>query len=36
MQMHNSGASVAKIRSTIEATYKSQYETMTPTSPPPK
>jgi hypothetical protein len=35
MQMHKSGASVAQIRAAIEGKYRSQYETMTPTSPPP-
>jgi hypothetical protein len=36
MQMHKSGASVAQIRAAIEGTYRSQYDTITPTSPPPK
>jgi hypothetical protein len=36
MQMHNAGSSVAQIRSAIEGTYRSQYDTMTPTPPPPK
>jgi len=35
MQMHNSGASISAIRSTIESRYRSQFQTMTPTSPPP-
>jgi hypothetical protein len=35
MQMHNSGASISSIRSTIEGRYRSQYQTMTPTSLPP-
>jgi hypothetical protein len=35
MQMHNAGASVAQIRTAIEGTYRAQYDTMTPTSPPP-
>jgi hypothetical protein len=33
--MHSSGATIAQIRSTIESTYRSQYQSMTPTSPPP-
>jgi hypothetical protein len=35
MQLHSSGASVSQIRKTIEERYRSQFETMTPTSPPP-
>jgi hypothetical protein len=35
MQLHSSGASVSQIRKTIEERYRSQYQTMTPTSPPP-
>jgi hypothetical protein len=35
MQMHSSGAGVSQIRSAIEARYRGQYETMTPTSPVP-
>jgi hypothetical protein len=35
MQMHGSGASVSQIRAAIEGKYRSHYETMTPTSPPP-
>jgi hypothetical protein len=35
MHMHNAGKSVREIRAAIEATYRPQYPTMTPTSPPP-
>jgi hypothetical protein len=35
MEMHNRGRSIGEIRSTIEATYRPQFGTMTPTSPPP-
>jgi hypothetical protein len=35
MQMHNAGKSVREIRAAIEATYRPQFGTMTPTSPPP-
>ena len=33
MQMHQSGADLATIRSTIEAKYRGSYPTMTPTPP---
>jgi hypothetical protein len=36
MQMHNSGASISQIRSTIESRYRPHFATMTPTAPPPK
>lgn len=36
MQMHSSGASVSQIRKTIEERYRSEYPTITPTSPPPE
>jgi hypothetical protein len=35
MQMHEAGKSVREIRATIESTYRAQFATMTPTSPPP-
>jgi hypothetical protein len=33
--MHNSGVPLSEIRSTIEGRYRSQYQSMTPTPPPP-
>jgi hypothetical protein len=36
MEMHNAGKSVREIRAAIEATYRHQFGTITPTSPPPK
>jgi hypothetical protein len=33
MQLYSSGASIAAIRSTIEAKYRRSYPTMTPTPP---
>jgi len=35
MEMHNAGKSVREIRATIEATYRPQFGTMTPTPQPP-
>jgi hypothetical protein len=36
MQMHQSGADLATIRSAIEAKYRSSFPTMTPTPPVPR
>jgi hypothetical protein len=33
MQMHDSGADIASIRSAIEAKYRASFPTMTPTPP---
>jgi hypothetical protein len=35
MEMHSAGKSIREIRATIEANYRPQFGTMTPTSPPP-
>jgi len=35
MQMHQSGADLATIRSAIESKYRGSYPTMTPTPPVP-